>query len=61
MIIFLLEILLINFKNIINNFGVQVGSEGSVPTNDGKSNSRYVSCSKPGLHHPKAPLGDGAI
>ena len=40
---------------------VQVGSEGSVPANDGKSNSRHVSCSKPSLHHHKAPLGAGAI
>ena len=35
-------------------FVVQVSSEGSVPANDGKSNSRYVSCSKPNLHHHKA-------
>ena len=26
--------------------GVQVSSEGRVPANDGKSNSRYMSCSK---------------
>ena len=42
-------------------FAVQVSSEGSVPANDGKSNSRYVSCSKPSLHNHKAPLGAGAI
>ena len=42
-------------KNIYK-VGVQVGSEGSVPVNDSKSNSRYVSCSKPSLHHHKAPL-----
>ena len=32
-----------------------------VPASDGKSNSRYVSCSQPSLHHHKASLGDGAI
>ena len=40
---------------------VQVSSEGSIPANDGKSNRRYVSCSKPSLHHHKAPLGASAI
>ena len=54
------------FKKIINItmqkfIGVQVSSEDSVPANDGKSNSRYVSCSKPSLHHHEAPLGAGAI
>ena len=49
------------YKTINITFGVQVSSEGSVPANDGKSNSRYVSCSKPSLHHHKAPLGAGAI
>ena len=40
------------YHNFIEDlFGVQVGSEGSVPANDGKSNGRYVSCSKPSLHH----------
>ena len=50
------------YHNFIEDlFGVQVGSEGSVPANDGKSNGRYVSCSKPSLHHHKTPLGTGAV
>ena len=32
-----------------------------VPENDGKSNGRYVSCSKPSLHRHKAPLGADAL
>ena len=44
-----------------NGYLVQVSSEGSVPANDGKNNSRYVSCSKPSLRHHKAPPGGGAI
>ena len=46
---------------LCHNRGVQVGSEGSVPANDGKSNGRHVSCSKPSLHRHKAPLGAGAV
>ena len=48
-----------SYCSFILYFGVQVSSEGSVPVNDGKSNSRYVSCSKPSLNHRKAPLGAG--
>ena len=36
---------------------MQVSSEVSVPANDGKSNSRYMSSSKPSLHHHKSAPG----
>ena len=49
------------FRTVSVPLGAQVGSEGLISASDGKSNSRYVSCSQPSLHHHKAPLGDDAI
>ena len=45
----------------LDTLGCKFAQMGSVPANDGESNSRYVSCSKPSLHHHKAPPGAGAI
>ena len=41
--------------------GYKLAQRVCVPAGDGRSNSRYNSCSNRNLHHHKAPLGDSAI